>query len=112
MSGGFRTRRREWGVGSGVISPLPTPHSPFPIHVFLPVRQTQPLQRVGCWITGRVNFLIDLKSAHGFDGVFVVDAGQLAVIEVALFERLLNLKGARPVNFDVFTYFGRALVRV
>src|SRR5262245_1824177 len=89
MSGGFRTRRR--GMGSGEWGLFPTPHSPFPIPLFLPVRQPQPLQRVGCWITGRVNFLIDLKPAHGFDGVIVVNAGQLAVVETALFERLLNL---------------------
>src|SRR5262249_39175570 len=77
----------------------------------LPARQPQPLQSMGCGITGRGNVLVDLKAAHGLDGVTVVDAGQLAAVEAALFERPLNLKGARLVDFDVFSLFGGAQVR-
>src|SRR5215510_3177819 len=105
----METGNGEWGMGKSPHSPLPIPYSPFPL--FLPARQPQPLQGMGCGITGRGNVLVDLKAAHGLDGVTVVDAGQLAAVEAALFERPLNLKGARLVDFDVFSLFGGAQVR-
>jgi hypothetical protein len=65
-----------------------------------PQSKPQPLQRVGSRITGRGNILLGLETAHGFDGGLIVYAGQFAGVEAALFERLLNLERARPVDFE------------
>src|SRR5262249_21187979 len=105
-------RRGGWGIGKLGWGIFPTPPSPLPLPFFFSTRPSPPLQRVGRGITGRGNILVDLKAAHGLDGVFVVDAGQLAVVEAALFERPLNLKGAPFVNFDVFSLFWGAQVRL
>src|SRR5262245_46490265 len=68
--------------------------------VFLPARQSQPLQRVGRRIAGCGNLFLGLEAAHGFDGGLVVFAAQFAGVEAPSLERFLNLECARAVDFE------------
>jgi hypothetical protein len=93
------------GSGDSLFAPVPTPF-------LLSVRQPQPLQRMGCRITGRWNFFLGLETAHGFEGLLIVYAGHFAGIEAALFERLLNLERARLIDFKTIAFCEKGRVGI